>query len=34
MYIASKFEDTRPLTMKEMVKKICNDEFQLDEVKE
>lgn len=34
MYIASKFEDKKPIKMKEMVEKICHNEFELDQIKE
>lgn len=33
MFIASKFEDSKPLTMKEVLERICHHEFQLEEVK-
>jgi len=34
LFIASKFEDTNPMTMKEVLEKICHDEFMLDEIKQ
>lgn len=34
IFIASKFEDTRSITMKELLEKICHNEFEIKEIKE
>jgi len=34
IFIASKFEDTRCITMKEMLVKICHNEFTVEQIKE
>lgn len=34
IFIASKFEDTKAITMKELLTKICHNEFTIDQIKE